>query len=140
MKTAFRALYFLGLLAEIAIRVPRERRRRATRMEVDRADGLEWSLVGLLSVGMLLIPGIYVTTPWLDRLDYRLPPQVERRVGRIGAVILASALILFWRSHADLGRNWSPPRSRYARGTRSSRRAYTGTSGTRCTPPSGCGA
>ena len=57
MKTAFKALYFLGLLAEIAIRVPRERRRRATRMEVDRADGLERSLVGLLFVGMLLIPG-----------------------------------------------------------------------------------
>jgi protein-S-isoprenylcysteine O-methyltransferase Ste14 len=108
VKTAFKALYFLGLLAEIAIRVPHEWRRRATRMEGDRADSLERSLIGLLSVGMLLVPGIYVTIPWLDRSDYRLPPQVERRVGRIGTAFLASALILFWRSHADLGRNWSP--------------------------------
>jgi protein-S-isoprenylcysteine O-methyltransferase Ste14 len=108
VKTAFKALYFLGLLAEIAIRVPHEWRRRATRMEGDRADSLERSLIGLLSVGMLLVPGSYVTIPWLDRSDYRLPPQVERRVGRIGTAFLASALILFWRSHADLGRNWSP--------------------------------
>jgi len=139
VRAAFKALYFLGLLAEIAIRVPHERRRRATRMEVDHADGLERSLVGLLSVGMMLVPGIYVTTPWLDRSDYRLPPEVERRVGRNGTAFLASPVLLFWRSHADLGRT-GRLRSSFWRNTGSLLVAFTGTSGIQCTLPSGCGA
>lgn len=108
MKSTFRAVYLLGLLAEIAIRAPHERRRRRDRLDVDRADILERTLIGFLFVGVFAVPVAYAFTPWLDRADYRLPPEVGRRTGGIGAVFLALALLLFWRSHADLGRNWSP--------------------------------
>lgn len=108
MNTVSKALYFLGLLAQVVIRAPHERRRGQARVEVDLADGLEKSLFGLLSAGILLIPTIYALTPWLDRADYRLSPKAERRMGAGGAGVLALSLLLFWRSHADLGRNWSP--------------------------------
>jgi protein-S-isoprenylcysteine O-methyltransferase Ste14 len=77
-------------------------------MAVDRVSGSERALLGLLSVGMGFVPAVYALTSWLDRADYRLSPGAKGRIGGIGAAILASAVWLFWRSHADLGRNWSP--------------------------------
>lgn len=108
MKGTSKALYFLGLLAQVVIRAPHERRRRHTRVEVDHADALERSLFGLLSVGVFVIPAVHALTPWIDRADYRLPPGAERSAERTGAVFVALSLLLFWRSHADLGENWSP--------------------------------
>jgi protein-S-isoprenylcysteine O-methyltransferase Ste14 len=108
MKGSLKALYFLGVLAQIAIRLPHERRRNRTRIAVDRVGELERSLVGLLFVGSFLLPTLYALTPWLDRADYHQSPLAGARMGGLGATIMAGALWLFWRSHADLGRNWSP--------------------------------
>ena len=140
MNATLKTLYFLGVLAEVLIRIPHERRRRRTRMAVERVDALERALVGLLSVGLIFAPAVYASTSWLERVDYRLPPEAQRSAGGVGVALMTLAVWLFWRSHADLSGATGRPRSRYARSTRSSRRAYTGTSGTRCTPPSGCGA
>jgi protein-S-isoprenylcysteine O-methyltransferase Ste14 len=101
-------LYFLGILAEIAIRLPHERQRRRTRVAVDQVSGTERALLGLLSVGMFFVPTVYAVTPWLDGANYRLSPGARGWIGGLGAAILTSAIWLFWRSHADLGRNWSP--------------------------------
>jgi protein-S-isoprenylcysteine O-methyltransferase Ste14 len=103
-----KALYFLGVLAEIAIRLPHERRRRRTRIAVDRVTTSERSLVGLVSVGLFLVPAAYALTPWLDGANYRLSPEARERAGVVGTALIVAAVWLFWRSHADLGRNWSP--------------------------------
>ena len=108
MKRAFGMVYFLGMLAEMAIRVPHERRRRQTRMVLDRVDWSERSLLGLMFVGMFFIPLMYTFTSRLDGADYRLPQEARGPAGGLGTVVLAIAVWLFWRSHADLGRNWSP--------------------------------
>ena len=108
MKVSSKGLYFLGFLAQVVIRIPHERRRSGTRLEVDRADALELTLLGTLPVGLLLVPAIYSLTPWLDRADYRISPRTERIGSGIGISLLVLSLLLFWRSHADLGRNWSP--------------------------------
>ena len=108
MDRTFKALYFLGMLAEIAIRLPHERRRRGQRVAVGRVSGMEQSLLGLMFLGMLFVPAVHALTPWLDRADYRLSPEAGGRAGGIGVVVLAAAVWLLWRSHADLGRNWSP--------------------------------
>jgi len=76
-------------------------------MAVDRASGAERALLGLLSVRIFFIPGVYALTPWLDGADYRLLSEARGRIGGIGAVILAFAVWMFRRSHADLMRNWS---------------------------------
>jgi protein-S-isoprenylcysteine O-methyltransferase Ste14 len=108
MKRAFKIVYFLGMLVEMAIRVPHERQRRQTTMVVDRVDWTERSVLGLLFVGMFFIPVTYAFTSRLDGADYRLPQQAGGPAGGAGAALLAVAVWLFWRSHADLGRNWSP--------------------------------
>jgi protein-S-isoprenylcysteine O-methyltransferase Ste14 len=108
LKVTLKALYFLGVLAEVVVRLPHERRRRRTRVADDRVTALERSLVGLVFVGMFFVPAVYALTPWLDRADYRLSREAGGRAGGLGAGIIALAVWLFWRSHADLGRNWSP--------------------------------
>src|SRR5215217_1841324 len=108
MKRAFGMAYLLGMLVEMAMRVPHERRRRQTTMILDRVDWSERSLLGLMFVGMFFIPLMYTFTSQFDRADYRLPQGVKGSAGGVGTVVLAMAVWLFWRSHADLGRNWSP--------------------------------
>ena len=108
MSAILKTVYFLGLLAEMLIRLPHESRRRQTWMVVDRVSALERLLVALVSVGLFFIPAVYVLNPWLSWADYRLSPRGTRRAGGVGAAILAVAVWVFWRSHTDLGRNWSP--------------------------------
>jgi protein-S-isoprenylcysteine O-methyltransferase Ste14 len=51
---------------------------------------------------MIIIPLLYVATPWLGFADYHLPAWT----GLLGAAVLAGSLWLFWRSHVELGDNW----------------------------------
>ena len=107
-NSTLKTSYFLALLAEMLIRFPHERQRRKTRMVVDRVSGLERLLLGLVAMGVFLLPAVYVSTSWLSWADYRLSPRATGRAGGVGTALLAVAVWLFWRSHTDLGRNWSP--------------------------------
>jgi protein-S-isoprenylcysteine O-methyltransferase Ste14 len=90
------------------------RARRASRDEQNTiaderaATGLEKPLMLFVLLGMQVIPLVYILSSWLDFADYRLPTTAGLVVGWIGAAVFAVALWLLWRSHADLGRNWSP--------------------------------
>lgn len=66
-------------------------------------NGREKVLTTLVFIGMVIVPIVTVATPVLDFAAYRpLPGQLwlGMAVGVIGTVV-------FWRSHADLGTNWS---------------------------------
>ena len=69
----------------------------------DRRTRLDSLLVALAGMG-LVVPLVHVFSPWLAFADYRMPVWV----GPIGAAAFVFALWLLFRSHADLGRNWSP--------------------------------
>jgi hypothetical protein len=77
VKRAFGMVYFLGMLAEVVIRVPHEQRRRQTRMKVESVDWSERPLLGLMFVGMFFIPLVYTFTSQLDGADYRLPREAR---------------------------------------------------------------
>jgi len=66
-------------------------------------DTLEKALLLGMAPGTLVLPLLYLFTPLLAFADYRLPPVVPW----IGSTTMAAGLWLFWRSHADLGQNWS---------------------------------
>ena len=104
MSGILEAVYFSGLLLAVAIRAPHELRRRRNRITDRRVGWLEAVLMALVVPGMFLLPAIYALTPWLEFADYRLPPWA----GLFGIAVFAGALWLFWRSHTDLGRNFSP--------------------------------
>ena len=103
-----KTVYFLGLLSEMLIRLPYERQRRQNRIVVDRVSALERLLIGLVAVGLGLLPAVYVFTSRLNWAGYHLSPKTSSEAGGIGAALLGIAVWLFWRSHTDLGREWSP--------------------------------
>jgi len=108
MKRQFSAIYFAGIVAEIVLRLPYDRRRRQIPKADQRVSAAEQGLLGGLFVGLMLLPLIYALTPWLDRADFRISPATRARAGWAGSAILAAAIWLFWRAHRDLGANWSP--------------------------------
>lgn len=100
----FTAIYFAALVIEMIIRAPLNRQRRQEKMSERRVSGQEIAILVLLLFGGFIMPIIYAVTNWLDFANYTLPAWA----GWLGVVLLAGALFIFWRAHADLGLNWSP--------------------------------
>lgn len=100
----FTAIYFVAILVEMVVRAPINKKRKLEKMSEQRVTGQEKTLLLLLLLGMFILPVIYAATDWLDFANYTLPSWA----GWIGVVLLAGALYVFWRAHADLGLNWSP--------------------------------
>lgn len=97
-------IYWLAIVAEMAVRAPISRKQRAEPKSSRQVTTQEKTLLGLLFLAMFFIPLFYALTDWLDFANYTLPAWA----GWLGVVILAAALVVFWRAHADLGLNWSP--------------------------------
>ena len=100
----FKSLYLAGLIVGSIVRGICTRRYKPNAAADERRSALDTALMSFTSVGLLLLPLLYVFTPWLEFADYR-PPMWT---GWVGAVVFAAAVWLLWRSHVDLGRNWSP--------------------------------
>ena len=99
---AFEMLFAIGLLTAFALRL-RERIRHRARVAESHRDALELLVLLLAFSGMLAIPLAHLTTTMLLFANYPQPPWV----GGAGAAVFISGLLLLWRSHVDLGRNWS---------------------------------
>ena len=99
----FKTIYFIGFITLLIVRLYYRWRNRDVKIIESYVSTLEKFLFFLDAVGVILIPLIYIFTPWLNFADYQLPSWM----GWLGIVILACAIALLWRSHADLGRNWS---------------------------------
>jgi len=100
----FKVFYLIGLIVGSIIRALYTKHYRRNRIADNRDTVLDKLLVILSSMGLIVIPLFYLLTPWLDFADYHLPVWA----GWIGVVVFVGALLLLWRSHADLGRNWLP--------------------------------
>ncbi len=100
----FHAAYLAALIAETVIRVPYNQRRKGIRVSVNRLTGGDNALLGLLFLGMFLLPVVHIFTPWLAFADYSLPGWA----GWLGVALMAASVLVFWRAHRDLGRYWTP--------------------------------
>ena len=96
-------IFLVGLGSYIAIREVYQRRIGESEATVQRSSASDRLLVALVFLGQTLVPALYLFTPWLNGASYELP----RALAWLGAAILAAGLWVFWRSHADLGKNWS---------------------------------
>jgi protein-S-isoprenylcysteine O-methyltransferase Ste14 len=102
--TAFAKLLWVAfVLGWGVIRVRYARRARRNRQVEEQDRTYEIALLILSFVGYLAVPLVYVGTPWLSFADYPVQPVLLVT----GIVASAASLWLFWRSHADLGRNFS---------------------------------
>jgi protein-S-isoprenylcysteine O-methyltransferase Ste14 len=106
--TIFKVVYFTGMVAQTVIRMPYDRQCRQQHVVVDQVDQQEQAALGLLFLGIGGIPLVYALTPWLKRGDYRWTDKTRVWAGGAGTLLLAASLWVFYRSHADLGHNWSP--------------------------------
>lgn len=103
-----KAIYFGGMIAEMIVRIPYNQQRRRIVKVDQRVTASERAFLGGLFLSMFLLPLIYSLTSWLNFADYRISRVAKTRATGLGTLFLSAAVCLFWRSHRDLGANWSP--------------------------------
>ncbi|MEM9668578.1 MAG: protein-S-isoprenylcysteine O-methyltransferase [Pseudomonadota bacterium] len=95
---------WLGFIIAISvIRAPYAKRNKINTITDRKSVGLERLLLTLVAIGGTFIPLIYLTTGISSFANYRLSDVAVIA----GIVLMIPTLWLFWRSHIDLGRNWS---------------------------------
>src|SRR5713101_8860957 len=97
-----KALVLAATVVLIAIRAPHGRRSRSGRVGKSHKTPLETGLLALAWIAFF-IPLIWVASPAFSFAEYPL------RSGplSLGVMCFVIGLWLFYRSHADLGTNWS---------------------------------
>lgn len=112
LERVCKLIFLIELIVSEVIRYPHRRRHRREwrRKELaeSRLTAADFALDMLSFTGSDIIPLVYVLTSRLDFADYGLPRKVRAGAGLIGTATFAGALWLLRRSHADLGRNWTP--------------------------------
>jgi len=103
LDSAFKVIYLAEFTVLTAVRGAQTRPYRRVGVAVDKRTRADMALLALAGVAML-VPLLYLFTTLLDFADYGLPPWTSW----LGAVLFAGAIWLLWRSHVDLGRNWTP--------------------------------
>ena len=101
----FEAIFLAGFVIGTVVRKLYARRRKGDKAATKRKSWLDISLIVVAGIG-LAAPLLYLFTPWLDFADYQLPATLCW-LGWVGTGIFAAAILLLWRSHADLSRQWS---------------------------------
>jgi protein-S-isoprenylcysteine O-methyltransferase Ste14 len=97
-------IFSIGMIASFVIRLPHHHRNKKNKIIDMRKTKMEQVLLLSVFLGMLVIPLLYVFSPLLSFADYSLP--IWANISGIFAYIFA--MWLFWKSHHDLGQNWSP--------------------------------
>ncbi|HEY5883912.1 MAG TPA: protein-S-isoprenylcysteine O-methyltransferase [Pyrinomonadaceae bacterium] len=96
-------VFLVGFIVYVTIRGVFQQRSKGNEKAESRNDRQELVLLVIMAIGSMLLPILYLFTSLLRFADYRLPAFVPW----IGASLMIVALWLFWRSHSDLGSNWS---------------------------------
>jgi protein-S-isoprenylcysteine O-methyltransferase Ste14 len=102
-KTLAEVIWLAGMFGWYIIRHPFARRSKKIAVSHSLMDLREWILLIILIFGLFAMPILYLTTELVSAFDRRFVPALAW----MGVPVLGSALWLFRRSHADLGRNWS---------------------------------
>lgn len=91
------------VVAMTAIRAPYAKQTKDNTITEKSAVSLERALLFLVWAGSGLAPFVHLVTGAFSFANYSVPNWSVL----LGAGVLIPSLWLFWRSHADLGRNWS---------------------------------
>jgi len=98
-----KVIVLFGIVATVAIRAPHGKRRGKIKIVESRRGTLEIGLLALIWITMMILPILAIFTPIFSFADYQLYPIPFS----IGLFCLIAGLWFFYRSHADLGQNWS---------------------------------
>lgn len=96
-------IFMIGFVLTYGIRAIYAKDKKKNTIVMSRVDSVEKMLMVLVTLGMLVAPLLYVFTSVHDFAEYELPFWVSVA----GVAVYTIGVILFWKSHHDLGRNWS---------------------------------
>src|ERR1700741_2468105 len=102
-QAAAAIIWFAGLVGWYIIRHPFARKAKKIEVKASLYDRQESFLLAFASLGLVVVPAVYVLTRFPASLDRPFIPAVAGP----GPIAQCAALWLFRRSHVDLGRNWS---------------------------------
>ncbi len=96
--------WFISAICMTAIRIPHSKQNQNNEIIDDKKDIIETAVLFAMFIAMGLLPYIELATRVFSFADYSLPSWAMM----VGLIAQVPMLWLFWRSHADLGKNWSP--------------------------------
>jgi len=100
-----KVIYIIGYwVANFVIRAPHIKAHGRVPIRANRKTRADTGLFLAVGVGGFFLPLLYVFTPFLSFADYHSPLWV----GLGGVAVLLLGDWVFWKSHKDLGTNWSP--------------------------------
>jgi protein-S-isoprenylcysteine O-methyltransferase Ste14 len=97
-------LWLATFAVQAMIRMPHSVANRQNKIRERRHGATERLALPLMFLTMMVLPLVSIATPLLAFADYAAPLWTVWT----GAGLSMGFLWLFWRSHDDLGRNWSP--------------------------------
>ena len=101
--TSSTATFLLGTTAYLGIRAWYKHKLVASKKASSQSTAMDKFLIAFVVLGQVVLPLLAILSPLLKWADYALYPIATVA----GAAVMISGVWLFWRSHADLGKNWS---------------------------------
>lgn len=102
MENLGKIIYIVGLVLSIFIRIAFILKKKNTKAIIDRKSFIDILMVILILCATFIIPLFYIFSPWLNFANYYLPLWTTG----FGLILFIISLLLFWKSHADLDKNW----------------------------------
>jgi protein-S-isoprenylcysteine O-methyltransferase Ste14 len=96
-------IWWAGVVGWYIIRIPHTRRSRRTPIALASERIRDRVLLAISFTGLFVVPAIHVTTGAPRFADYGFHPVLAW----LGTAVFALSLVLFYRTHRDLGRFWS---------------------------------
>lgn len=97
-------VWFLAMIVMFIIRAPHGKRNQTNEITGHRKDPMEQLVLTGMFLTMSALPTIELATRLFSFASYTLPDWAMWS----GVALQLPFIWLFWRSHADLGQNWSP--------------------------------
>ncbi|VTU39702.1 hypothetical protein [Variovorax sp. PBL-E5] len=96
-------VFFMGISAYVAVRTAFKLRLPSSERSISNATIVDESLVVFVGLCQVGIPLVVAASPAFSSANYHLPAFSIWP----GTALMAAGIWLFWRSHADLGKNGS---------------------------------
>jgi protein-S-isoprenylcysteine O-methyltransferase Ste14 len=96
-------IWWAGVIGWFVIRYPHQRRSRKTPVASRTERVRERVLLSVSLAGLFIVPVIYLATGVPQRADHTFSAEMAW----LGTAVFAASLLLFYRTHRDLGRFWS---------------------------------
>jgi len=101
-------LFLISIIRALGVSKSKNWWKNKDKIALNRNSWKDRILLGFIFLGMQAVPLIYVFSSYLDFADYKINHTLSIILGWTGAFIFILAIFILWKSHSDLGLNFSP--------------------------------